>query len=895
MEIDHGRLEKGVLNGPSQHGENREETNSLETGSLAKHHPKYLHQKQEWGSENHRGTSSHQPQDAGWSDQTTSSLANNVDMEDARNLMDFSVSASSLPPCNVSQPHHIRTAQLYEKFNQEMSSREDGTKQKGWSGDVQHCSPEDLNTLQMALSQARHGNKPPNCDCEGPDCPDYLEWLQKKIKNATNSHDKGSCKMSGASPTEQQHYKNQMQPPTSGTNNISGSEPQNHIKQHPIPRPYGPLPPIPCSPSVLSIAKERNVSLNTAIAIEALTQLSGTGGAVIHHASSHSQHQESSSGPQSSSASSIHQNIPPEHFSGSWEQQRPRSQDPTPHSSQYRSHPSTPNAVPHQWQQNTGAVGASASFLPPSNGSNDPMSGLKQLLEDSHGNFPGAGFKLPVQGQKLNDGQPVMPRVKQEVDNGDYPSEFGSAMSQCAMVNGQQQFQCQQLSQSIRHSTQAALQQHLHYKRNLFSSPQIFSPRTPTACQTLRKWWPQTTENTLGIKQEPKEPKKKKTPQSSPLLKQQIGGLFGSLHPPIPKPKPIVIKKVKQKASQPLFLPQIQITVQKQSMTANVPSPAHQTPSLPGMGAGISSCLPPYNLSQVAASQAAPATTQESILDSISTANAESTPQASTSVTTPVSSGPIEKPSSGLSTVAEGTPATTSTTQTSESQPTPPVCGLGSLDPKFEELIRQFEEEFGDTLPSDTVADGPKQGPIPPGITNSDLNLNSGQSQTQSSSEEELNNTIEPASQPEPSLLQIKGKAEDKGMSSSQVSATKQEPEECPVQVEPSEQHLFQTQHRLGDPLSLISTPPNKRMKIESSGGVTVLSTTGCFSTTGQDLDTPTKDGFPSTPSLKGFLESPLQYLDTPTKSVLDTPVKDSQAEFPVCDCVGEYSALQNE
>ncbi|XP_062874289.1 methylcytosine dioxygenase TET3 isoform X1 [Trichomycterus rosablanca] len=917
MEIDHGRLEKGVLNGPSRHGENREETNGLESGALAKHHPKYHHQKQEWGPENHRGASNHQQQDAGWSDQTTSSLVNNVDMEDAKNLMDFSVSASSLPPCSVPQPPQIPTAQLYEKFNQEMSGREDGDKQKSWSGDVQHCAPEDLNMLQMALSQARHGHKPPSCDCDGPDCPDYLEWLQKKIKNATNSHDKGPCKMSGASQTEQQHYKNQMQPPTSGTNTSSGSEPQapNHLTQPPIQRPYGPLPPIPCSPSVLSIAKERNVSLNTAIAIEALTQLSGTGGAVVHHASSHShsQHQESSSGPQSSSsASPMPQCIPPEHFlqqnPGSWEQQRPQSQGSTQHSSQYRSsnspfpssHPSTPNPVPHQWQQNTGATGeksshrnswvtnteAQASFLPLSHGSNDPMSELKQLLGDSSGNYPSTGFKLPVPSQKLKDSHPVMPHVKQEVDNGDYPSEVVTAMSQYAMINGQQQFQGQQLSQSIRHSTQAALQQHLHYKRNLFSSPQPFSPRTPTACQTLRKWWPQTTaENALGIKQEPKEPKKKKTPQSSPLLKQQMGGLFGSLDPPLPKPKQIVIKKIKQKASQPLFLPQNQISVQKQSTPASISSPSHQAPSLPGMGAGISSCLPPYNFSQVAASQAAPAKTQESIFNSSSTPVSGNTSQASTSVSIPVSPAQDGMTRSGLSTVGEDTPATTSTTQTTESQPTPPVCGLGSLDPKFEELIRQFEEEFGDTLPSATGPEGLKQGPVPPAVTDCDLNLNSGQTRTQSPAEQ-LNNPLDPQSQPEPSLQQTEGENEEKGMSSNQLPATKQEPEEFPVDVKPSEQHLFQAQQRLVDPLSMISTPPNKRMKIESSGGVTVLSTSGCFSTTGDDLDTPTKDGFPSTPSLQGFLESPLQYLDTPTKSILDTPVKDSPAEFPLCDCV---------
>ncbi|XP_072521313.1 methylcytosine dioxygenase TET3 isoform X2 [Salminus brasiliensis] len=956
MEIDHERLEKGVLNqepssGLNQHARNGEETNGIEGGTLAareqhqqNHHRQEaiacLPQSQGWGPGHPIGGSNLQQQQAGWNDQSSGNLVNNVDIENARTLVAFSASVDSLSTCSVSKPSQNPTAQLYEKFIQEMGGR----------GDGEHCTPEDLNTLQTALNQARHGHKPPNCDCEGPDCPDYLEWLEKKIKMAANQQDKGLCKMSGAPQTQQQHYQSQPQPQPTDINAPFGSESQlqNPVNQPPVPRLYGPLPPIPCTPSVLSIAKERNVSLQTAIAIEALTQLSGTSEAVGESASGNSHHHPSpqtlpqpqngmqmlsSPGPLSStSASPMAQSGPPGHFPqqepASWDQPRPQSQGPAPHSSQYGSspfpgsHPSIANPFPQQWQQDTGASCEKSSPRDPWMMLNsepqahfpqpDPMSELKQLLGDTSGKYAKAAFRFPALPQNLKDsqkgGHTVLPYVKQEVDNGEYPGQACAAMGQFGMVNGQQQFQGQQLSQSIRHSTQAALQQHLHHKRNLFSSPPPFSPRVPMAPQTLRKWWPQPTQDaTLAIKQEPKEPKKKKNAQSSPMLKQPMGGLLGPLGPPLPKPKQIVIKKPKQKASQPVFLPQSQITIQKslQSMPMSMLSPSQLTPSPPVMEAGPPHCLPLYNPSQVAMSQAAPAQSQESIFNSSSTPMSGNTPSISTPVSVPVPNSLSQEGLTSSCLTTEGE-AITSTPQTSTSQPTPPLAGLSSLDPKFEDLIRQFEKEFGDDLPSAPVADAPGQGPAPSVVTESQQNSNSGQTRPQSPSAEQQNNPFAVApSQPEPMRegekergLDANTAAEEKEetpVSSSQLPAIKQEVEDCEMDIKPSgqllsqmqETYLQQQQHRiLEDPFTTSCTPPNKRMKIESSGGVTVLSTTGCFSTAGDDVDTPTKDGFPSAPSLKGFLESPLRYLDTPTKNLLDTPVKDNQAEFPLCDCV---------
>ncbi|XP_067278591.1 methylcytosine dioxygenase TET3 isoform X2 [Pseudorasbora parva] len=80
-----------------------------------------------------------------------------------------------------------------------------------------------------------------------------------------------------------------------------------------------------------------------------------------------------------------------------------------------------------------------------------------------------------------------------------------------------------------------------------------------------------------------------------------------------------------------------------------------------------------------------------------------------------------------------------------------------------------------------------------------------------------------------------------------------------------------------------LHTNQNGFYKVEKSGGVTVLSTSsvhlenGDVAYTGEQ--TPTKH------TLNNFLESPMRFLDTPTKNLLNTPSKQS-AELPSCDCV---------
>lgn len=952
MEIgSHERLEEGLLNqelsnGLSKHASNEENVCDNEDRDATKEQHQHnfhegagsISQTPGWVLEHTGKLSNPESQQGVWSGQNASTTVNDVDMEDAQTLVAFSV--GSLPPYTNHQPSPTPTAQLYERFNQEMSNGGEEAKKKGVDGAF--CPPEDLNTLQAALSKARHGHKPPNCDCDGPDCPDYLEWLEKQIKLVTNCQNKTSCNLSGTAqqPLEQHHY-SQSQPQQCGGKPlcVQDTNPQPLVNKPSTPRPFGPPAPIPCSPSVLSIAKERNVSLQTAIAIEALTQLSATvpqtvvppGESSLANHHQHlptSYHQNmpqvvsSSPGPllSSSATSAIPQsNHYPQQELTTWEQQRPQSKGEAPtanifpssshYSSSYPSskppftnmHASSPNPRPQQWNQGTASsceknsprnawmmanTDSKQHFAKPSHESSDPVSELKQLLGDTGGKHP---FKFPFPHPSLQDVHKGsftgMPHIKQEVETKEYLGSECSVMGQEGMLNGQQQFQGQQLSSTIRHSTQAALQQHLHHKRNLFSNSPTYGPLAHMACQDLRKWWPQTIpENLINIKQEHKEPKKKKGAQSS-HLKQPAGGPFGPLGTPLPKPKPIVIKKHKQKASQPTFLPQIQITISKPPLISPgyAPSRAQLVPSLPGMEAG----LPP---TQVAESHPAPAQSQESIINCSSAPISENSHSSTNpvSVLAPSTQKVIACPGSAGSN--DSIPTTSITPQTSTTQPSPSLAGLSNLDPKFEELIRQFEEEFGDTAAS--AAETPENGPVQPVVTES--HPNSGQLRPESPSLKQPNNCPPvPTNESEPmneGQKDIPERQKEKTpLPPEELCTVKQESEECALDVKPSGELLSEFLKQQ-NPFVAPFSPPNKRMKIESSNGVTVLSTTACFSADreGDDFNTPTKDIFPSSPSLKGFLESPLRYLDTPTKNLLDTPGKDVQPDFPICDCVDQ-------
>ncbi|NWY65909.1 TET1 dioxygenase, partial [Erithacus rubecula] len=71
---------------------------------------------------------------------------------------------------------------------------------------------------------------------------------------------------------------------------------------------------------------------------------------------------------------------------------------------------------------------------------------------------------------------------------------------------------------------------------------------------------------------------------------------------------------------------------------------------------------------------------------------------------------------------------------------------------------------------------------------------------------------------------------------------------------------------------------------VECVGEVTSLTSTSL----GTDHAQSTGDSgcSPAKNTLSSFLESPMKFLDTPTKNLIDTPTKKGQSELPTCDCV---------
>ncbi|XP_056670669.1 methylcytosine dioxygenase TET3 isoform X3 [Monodelphis domestica] len=706
--------------------------------------------------------------------------------EDAHDLVAFSAVAEAV------SSYGALSTRLYETFNREMS-REGGSNLSGPRPGPESYSAgrEDLDALQTALALARHGLKPPNCNCDGSECPDYLYWLEEKIKSvAVGGGEDRPQPPESLPPSEVGHptsgplhpgevglpapgslHPGEVGLPTSGPLHpgevglpapgplhpgevgLPTSDPL-HPGDVGLPAP-GPLHPgevglpalgpgpllspdapqlhspngLPLSESALNIAKEKNISLQTAIAIEALTQLSST-------------LPQPSPCPQPKALSPTPPFRPPQSYrTSSWPVGPP--EEPQSCASESSAFPPVAprTEFPEVWGPDTPPVTPCTSWPVPRTGP-DPMAELEQLLGSSNDYIP-SSFKRP-------ETLPAKPKIKVEPRSPPVPSARKEAPTPTSDLD-------------THRKVQSTLQQHLHHKRSLFLEQKQGSicPRASSVPPPARGWWAPPIPGSPRPSDKPVKEKKKKQLSA-------VGGLVGgekrTLGLKTVTRKIVQIKKPKVRDSHPRFMPLRQISLEVLKSPAPGDPKAGTTPPL-STCRGIS--MPPVPVPPHALFAPGP------------------------------SGGSLLPPTQEMA-----CPSLAAALQSS-----PATVPLVPADDKLEELFQQFEAEFGDNF----------------GLA---------------------------AAPPAPAC---------------------------------SPEHLASCVLR---PESPFPGRSRKQMKIEASGSVAVISTT-CLEVEETGLEaTPTKPDLPATPNLRGFLESPLKYLDTPTKNLLDTPSKRAQAEFPVCECV---------
>ncbi|XP_056427475.1 methylcytosine dioxygenase TET3 isoform X1 [Hyla sarda] len=743
--------------------------------------------------------------------------ANNSNLEDAKNLVAFSAVAEAMSyGLQASGPPSMVSTQLYEKFHYEMN-REGSSLPEN----KPPSCPEDINTLKTALELAKHGMKPPNCNCDGPECPDYLEWLENKIKSVKDRQD-------GSHNPLNQVSRELVE--------------KNYSKEHVLALenkiakcPSGPLP---FSQNAWSIAKEKNISLQTAIAIEALTQLSSAlpqtnkdcpNGPSQTPLPSHERltHFSPAKVDQGQllpmSCNEMFQNQQSQIYTGgnalpmsqpsrqtSWDQNKA----PSYHEGQYipeklshgtpmlQNEVSTPqkSEFMQQWAQ-----GPEQPRTP-----SDPMSGLKQLLGNAD-DYIKSVFKGP---------ESITPKVKK--------SKQGSVKKETPTSDFYKMSPDQQLSQlfqesEFHRSTQAALQQHLHHKRNLF----VDSQAAQQGSQEQQNWWVPNSPKAAKTADKPVKERKKRG--QSPSQKQA--------EPKIKVPrKQVQIKKPKQKEGQALFLPMSQIKIEEFHPPLHEDSqPSEKVDqSLPNDKSMVLTSQPG---SQASVDNRFTLNTQETC--SVNQSNDRQGRSLSLGIHQTNRFGP--KSTNTSSSIDDTSSSSAQSDSVSQQANTGHVSVQNDLiDDKFEDLIRQFEAEFGDDFPLPSTEMASQNGASP----------------------------AKPAMPIEPQARHL-----------------------LPPQPPPVKNSTMSVSQEMSQNFeSLFSSKSPRQVKIESSGAITVVSTT-CFSEENKQLDgTPTKSELPFNPSLSGFLESPLSYLTSPTKSLLDTPAKRAQAEFPTCDCVEQIN-----
>lgn len=808
---------------------------------------------------------------------------NNADLEDAQNLVAFSAAAEAamssfgmVPP----QSPSLLSAQLYEEFNAETN--------RSGSGDSLAPPPsnsclgiEDLNALKAALTLAKHGRKPPNCNCDGPECPDYLEWLEKKIKSATRESHMGSPQALSQAPDP---------PVDNGANHKQVPAADDKLAP-------GPSEALPFSQSALSIAKEKNISLQTAIAIEALTQLSSVLPEPAQEAPPPSQ-----SPLQAMAFASKEQLVRPPPFPAhnpppvlsvssaelyqsqaskpyashgllqgpglpSWQQGAKAAQEMAPYClDRNNGHLEPPGPFPNStstpqkadysehWSEDLKLKSSlwGLNSTPPPLPVSDPMAELEQLLGSAN-DYIKSVFKRP---EVTPSGKVRGIKVKQEPLGlkEEHPGYRKAASS------GQQLSQLLQ-EPNCHKKTQKVLQQHLHHKRSLFADQNLPQGAAP---EQLPSWWaPSAKAQPSKSSEKPvKERKKKVHPDKNAQVK--------------PLRKQVQIKKSRQKDSQPLFLPVRQISLEgfRPAVTPEHPSKESQPEQL--LSETPTKLLPPVPFPASPAEQSP----LQKLLENTSPApNTQETCQPGQEVNhggyysehTVCNPTPISSPCPSAAPCSNGHEESFSRQLNLSDHP---LLAHNSImvDDKLEELIKQFEAELGESLSlQHQEMPAPLLFPNAPSLSGC------------------------PPSPLHP-LSSLSHSPESAGVLGSALPPSAAKECTSPLAGVPNAGHKsFPPLPGAGLPFeSPFAARPPKQIKIESSGAITVVSATCFDSDENQNTDTaslegtPTKDNVPPMPTLTGFLESPLKYLDTPTKSLLDTPAKRAQAEFPTCDCVGK-------
>ncbi|XP_069774165.1 methylcytosine dioxygenase TET3-like isoform X2 [Narcine bancroftii] len=809
---------------------------------------------------------------------------NVVRADDRKLLAAFPETTVSLPVFPPAQnPQALQKINLTEKCNAEINNSLERVQLILPMND-ESLADEDLSTLTTSWGLSKkHGRKPPSCICSGPECPDYLEWLERKIKAVINVEQNRTSELSD---------KVRDVPVENGAlqNHMLGLEETLLFDSCDVPQ---------YSQNALTIAKEKNISLQTAIAIEALTQLSSTlpqpfleasqinSTSQIGDASASSTEENQVSLPAVSNAmKELQEDRSPE-------QQIP-SQNPVPQHTPpgHQAFPEFPTREQTLWDHPKKPALSEADYIPDmktlqdpfhsfsnsvstikhtedlpahrsdgernmeiSNASHpitpvsDPMSELKQLLGGSNGNkYSVTRFKMPnVIGRDASGAKAQQ----------DLPLSFPGAGFYGTFP---QQQSVQQMHQRSKHQqAQAALQQHLHHKRNLFQeqnqateqqkwwSPQpphlkrqkqkkIIQKRklqaTQKQCKEVQLHKAQSLQQQVFLQQLQKMQQTKlqqglpcqPLPQQKQVLEgyQQVGAVHNNLRSGESPPQPLR----SDCQMHPALHSPCEVPCPKQADLTK-PSASQETPSFdePALQKTCSLPLDPFSCNR----------------------GVDKYPQSSSLKDSPVR--PVE--GKEMSADPESTPGQLQPSEMSDHSPR-------SFEEKIEELLKQFEAEFESSSAS-------QQAPFP--------------AQNNPTSQVEMNGNGTSLMGPHPSLCKQFGCPEQS--SQKQISQiTSQEQTGCKT----TKINMAQESTKCFNNSFLGRS--SKHVKVESSGAITVLS--AVYS--GENMETQTEGtppkNTPLNPSLSGFLDSPLKYLDTPTKSLLDTPSKKAQAEFPSCDCV---------